>query len=345
MNKILKFSLVGIAALGAAYLAGPRPNFDPATTEPVVFTTELTGLDTAIAQYEGQFKLKPDNQARIVWADSTRKQKTPYSLVYIHGFSASWGEGNPVNLNLARQFGCNLYLTRNAGHGLDSPDAMQDLTPASYLASAERALAIGKTIGEKVIVIGTSMGGMLTLYLAEHHPEIAGLVLYSPCIAVADPRGKLITGPWGKTLLNQIQSDHHFHVKFPNPERIRYWYDQYHTNGLLTLQTVLDEHVSAETFGKIKQPVFLGYYYKDEDHQDHVVSVEAMLKMYDQLGTPANLKRKEAFPEAEDHVLTSNLTTKTWPAVQTSTVQFMQEVLKLPLAPTATPTLASIPKK
>ena len=35
--------------------------------------------------------------------------------------------------------------------------------------------------------------------------------------------------------------------------------------------------------------------------------VEAMLKMFDQLGTPENLKVKKAFPNASDHVITSYL--------------------------------------
>ena len=52
------------------------------------------------------------------------------------------------------------------------------------------------------------------------------------------------------------------------------------------------------TFERVKKPVFMGYYFKNEKFQDSVVSVEAMLKMFDQLGTPENLKVKKAFPEA-----------------------------------------------
>jgi len=39
----------------------------------------------------------------------------------------------------------------------------------------------------------------------------------------------------------------------------------------------------------------MGYYFKNEKFQDSVVSVEAMLKMFDQLGTPENLKVKRLF--------------------------------------------------
>lgn len=333
MKKV--FLIIGLLLLVIAvgYVAGPRPDAKlPTGTIPTV-TSDLTAIDAEVARYEANFKLKPNNAAHIVWADSTKKQKTPYSFVYIHGFSASWGEGSPVNTNIAKLFGSNLYLARTAGHGLDSPDAMVDLTPADYIESAERALAIGKTLGDKVIVIGTSMGGMLTLYLASRHPEIAGIVLYSPCIEVADPSAKLLTGPWGQQILDQVMPDKHVHNKDMAAVRKKYWYDQYHSNGIITLQTVLDKYATPETFAAVKQPAFLGYYYRDEEHQDPTVSVAAMLKMYDALGTPAGEKRKEVFPDADAHVIASDLTTKSWPAVQAATVKFLTDVMKVPLAP------------
>ena len=40
--------------------------------------------------------IKPDNQARIIWADSSKKEKTKIAFLYLHGFSASQAEGDPV---------------------------------------------------------------------------------------------------------------------------------------------------------------------------------------------------------------------------------------------------------
>ena len=37
---------------------------------------------------------------------------------------------------------------------------------------------------------------------------------------------------------------------------------------MLTLQQTMDAIVKPETFAKIKMPVFMAYYYKDEDNQD-----------------------------------------------------------------------------
>lgn len=346
MNKPLKITLIAVAALGAGYLSGPRPSLDPVVNKPVTrIVTSLADLDQTIARDERAAGLKPDNEARIVWADSTRKVKTPYSIVYIPGFGASWAEGDPVNRNIARTFGCNLYMARTAEHGLRSSDAMKTLTPATYAASAERALAIGKTIGEKVIVMGTSAGGMLTLFLAQQHPEIEGLILYSPCIATANPGLKLATRPWGKQLLDKIMGGEHVNITHYKPDRAQYWLTRYHTNGLITLQTMMDNYMTPEGFAKVKQPLFMGYYYKDDENQDKVVSVAAMLDMYEQLGTPASQKRKVAFPEAGEHVIASRFTSTDLAGVERETLKFIQEVLKLqPVRPT-TPTLASIPEK
>ena len=92
--------------------------------------------------------------------------------------------------------------------GISDPEAFEDLTPENFLAGAKRALAIGKAIGDSVIVIGTSAGGLLSVYLASTNPEIKGLVLYSPCMAVANSSMKLITGPWGKQILHSVMGEY-----------------------------------------------------------------------------------------------------------------------------------------
>ena len=336
MKRFLSITGLLLAVLGVGYLAGPTEHPKAVKDEPITLDPDLVKLEQSIAASERQVKLRPDNEARIVWADSSQKVKTPYSIVYIPGFSASWAEGDPVHKQIAVHFGCNLYLARTAEHGLNSPDVFKELTPANYAASAERALAIGKALGDKVVVMGTSAGGMLALYLAAHHPEIDGLILYSPCIAVANPALKLATRPWGKQILDQVFRGEHVLNAHYSGDRTKYWLTNYHTNGLITLQTMLDEFMTPEQFANVKQPVFMGYYYKDEEHQDKVVSVSAMLEMYDELGTPANKKEKQAFPEAGDHVIGSHFTSKDLTGVYRATEKFMENVLKMPAAPTAT---------
>jgi pimeloyl-ACP methyl ester carboxylesterase len=329
MLKVL-FWLIGvIAVLAIVYFAGPK--VDKATLDPTLPATvqDLPALEEEINRSEAAVKdMKPDNQARIVWADSSRKVKTPYSIVYIHGFGASWAEGDPVHKDLAKRYGANLYLARMHDAGISDPDAFDDLTPENFLAGAKRALAIGKVLGDSVIVIGTSAGGLLTVYLAATNPDLKGVVLYSPCIAVASPAMKLMTGPWGRQILHAAMGEHRQPTD-ADPELANFWLQSYSTNGLIALQQTIDAVARPEIFQRIKMPLFMGYYYKNEKEQDQTVSVKAMLDMFPQIGTPQALKVEKAFPESGDHVIGSHLRSKDVKGVYQATDQFFQEILHL----------------
>ncbi|CAG5073796.1 hypothetical protein DYBT9623_04926 [Dyadobacter sp. CECT 9623] len=337
MLKLLVSLIVIFVILGIAYYAGPKVPDARLTPVLPTITSDLAKLEQEIIQSEkGTALLKNDNEARIIWADSTKKEKTPYSIVYIHGFGASWAEGDPIHKDLAKKYGANLYLSRMHDAGISDPNAFDDLTPNNFLAGAKRALAIGKALGDSVIVIGTSAGGLLSVYLASTHPEIKGLVLYSPCMEVANPSLKLITGPWGKQILNQVMGEHNT-SKDTIPEHAQFWLQGYNSNGLVTLQQMMDVISRREVYERIKMPVFVGYYFKNDKEQDQVVSVAAIQKMFPQLGTPDNLKVEKAFPESGDHVIASRLRSKDVKGVYEATDQFfMEKLLMKPVAGTTT---------
>jgi len=90
--------------------------------------------------------------------------------------------------------------------------------------------------------------------------------------------------------------------------------------------------MKASVFEKVKQPLLLLYYYKDEEHQDHVVKVSAMKRMFRQLGTPDSLKRELAVPNAGEHVISSYIKSKDLVTVGADCDRFALEVLKIPYA-------------
>ena len=329
MLKIFIWIIAVLVVLAIVYFVGPKvPAAQLIPALPSV-TQDLTALDEEINRTELATKdLKRDNQARIVWADTSKKQKTPYSVVYIHGFGASWAEGEPIHRDLAKRYGANLYLARMHDAGISDSNAFEDLTPENFLENAKRALAIGKAIGDSVIVIGTSAGGLLTVYLASTNPDIKGVVLYSPCMAVASPAMKLMTGPWGRQILHTIMGEHRKPTD-EDPELANFWLQRYHTNGLITLQQTIDAVARPEIYEKIKMPLFMGYYYKNDKEQDQTVSVKAMLDMFPKIGTPDNLKVEKAFPESGDHVIGSYLRSKDVKGVYDATDKFFQEKLHL----------------
>jgi hypothetical protein len=66
-------------------------------------------------------------------------------------------------------------------------------------------------------------------------------------------------------------------------------------------------------------------------HQDSVVQVSVMLNMYDELGSPENLKRKMAMPNTGDHVIGSPIKSHDVDGVQKEIEKFMKEVLAIPV--------------
>ncbi len=328
MKKILKWTGIALLSLVVLYFVGPRADKAVLSPEMPKVASDLLQLEKDIQQSEAKFELKTDNEARIVWADSTKKQKTKYSIVYIHGFGASWAEGDPIHKQIAKKYGCNLYLARLHDAGIRDREAFDDLTPENFWEGAKQALAVAQQLGDSVIVMGCSAGGMLTVALASQHPEIKAIMLYSPCMAIYQNKLAPATGPWGRQILNAINGSAR-DISTYKPDRAKYWLTRYRSEGLVTLQQMMDVVAQPDIYAKIKMPVWLGYYYKDEENQDKVVSVEAMLTLFDQIGTPAALKQKVAFPESGDHVIASHFTSKDIVGVLRESDKFISEVLGL----------------
>jgi pimeloyl-ACP methyl ester carboxylesterase len=314
------------------YLIGPNPDRPVYSTNMPIVPDSLTTLEQFVQRNESAHHLKPDNEARIVWANDSIPQITNYSIVYLHGFSASQEEGAPVHRNIAREFGCNLYLSRLAEHGIDTSEQLLNLTADEYWESAKQALAIGKKIGRKLILMGTSTGGSLALQLAVTYPnDVAALILLSPNIAINDPFAWILNNPWGLQIARAVKHGKYIVSDDDRDIYRKYWNKPYRLEAAVALEEYLETSMTKENFKKVKQPVLLLYYYKDEMHQDRVVKVSAMLNMFDELGTPGNLKRKTVMPNTGDHVLASPIKSHDVDGVQTEIEKFMKEVLAIPV--------------
>ena len=321
--------VIGFDLLFLIYVLGPRVegvSMDVTLPE-LDFTVE--SIDAYLKEKEAQFPVKPNNESRVVWAN-TPGEKTAYAVVYLHGWSASSEEGNPVHRKIAEDLGANLYLPRLASHGLDVEDAMLELTADALIDSAKEALAIAQLLGERVVIIATSNGGALALHLARAVNNLDALVLYSPNIEIYDWTAKLLDDPWGLQLARLIKGSDFNEIEMPETRKA-YWYDKYRLESLPHLQAFVHYTMRPGTFRAVKAPVFLGYYYKNEEEQDKVVSVEAMLEMYNYLGTPDSLKQKVAFPNAGDHILASPLASKDAEDVYQASKTFLKEVAGLPI--------------
>lgn len=309
MIKKIGFVIIGlIGGLLLLYILGPKPDFEQVSLEPVQVKTSLEKIDEYITTLNtAEPTLKRDNGAQLYWADSIG-QKTDYVLLFLHGFSGTHHEANPMHKAFGERYGMNTYLHRIIDHGISDPDAFEDLTPNDLLNSAKEGLAIAKLLGDKVVIMSCSTGGTYAAYLAQNDEEISHLIFLSPNIALADPSAGLITGPWGESLMHALMGDHR-QIR-QTPEAAKYWQIEYHTDGILALQALIDQTMTEDVFESIEQPTFIGCYYKDENNQDFVVSVPAMRTFYDAIGTATEDKVFKEFPNAGNHVIGSPLKAK-----------------------------------
>lgn len=325
-RKPLLYIGTPILILVIVYFSGPqpaKPKFDK-TFSPIL--AEPAALEAFIAAKERMHVIKPDNEARIVWADSMKK-RTEYAVVYLHGFSASQMEGDPVHRRFAKEFGANLYLARLADHGIDTTETLMNFTADRFWNSAKDALAIGKAIGDKVILITCSTGGTVALMLAAEYPnDVHAMINMSPNIAINDPAAFLLNNPWGLQIARNVLGSK-YREWTPTGDRAKYWNNKYRIEALVQLEELVESSMNQSTFERVKQPCLTLYYYKDEEHQDPEVKVSAMLKMHEQLGTQPDLKQAIAMPEAGAHVLGSSLTSKDVEGVYKTMKKFAIEKL------------------
>jgi carboxylesterase len=96
----------------------------------------------------------------------------------LHGFTGNPQSMRGLALALA-DAGFTVEMPLLPGHGTE----VADLVPtrwADWSGAAEAAYLDLTARSDAVVVVGLSMGGLLALWLAEHHPEIAALSLVNP---------------------------------------------------------------------------------------------------------------------------------------------------------------------
>jgi esterase/lipase len=329
MKRVKRFFGILFMLVIVVYLLGPKPPKPELNKNLPSISASLANIENYIRKNDEGLTLKPDNGSRIFWANDSVRERTEYAVLYLHGFSASWYEGYPAHVNFARHFGFNLYIPRLASHGIETEDPLIDMTPDRLWESAKNALMVARSIGKKVIIMCTSTGGTLALKLAADFPEyVEGLILYSPNIRINNNASFMLSKPWGLQIGRKINGGKYrvTNEDFGSKE-CRYWNCKYRMEATVYLQQLVEVTMKKETYENVTAPVFLGYYFKDENNQDQTVKVGAMLKMFEQLGTSPDRKVKVAFPNAGDHVIGCELTSGSLDRVISETIKFGEEII------------------
>ncbi len=245
MKRAARALLVLFALLGLAFALAPREpvdreiSFNPAGLD--------GGIDLWLQTTEQQFSdIRPGAAKRVLWAGAP-ETRTDLAVVYIHGFSASAEEIRPVPDEVARALGANLYFTRLAGHGRGSA-AMAEPRAGDWIEDMAEAMEIGRRIGRRVLVIGTSTGGTLAA-LAATDPalsrDLAGVVLISPNFGVQNPLAFLLRLPFAR-LWAPLIAGRTLSFTPRNDLQARYWTTSYPSVAAFPMDALVQEALAAD---------------------------------------------------------------------------------------------------
>lgn len=238
--------LLPIVALLAVGLLGPRARVQEADARLAMVPppADLRALPAWLATGERDAGVTDTAvAARVVFAaGESAPARTAWSVVYLHGFSATRQETAPLAEDIARQLGANLFETRLRGHGLPG-DSLGHVTAGDWLRDARRALDIGRQLGDSVLVIGTSTGGTLGVWLAtQPAAERVGLhtlVLISPNFGPRDKAATVLTWPWAEVVLPYIMPSREWTPR--NEEQARFWTVRYPSRALFPMQALVQQ--------------------------------------------------------------------------------------------------------
>ena len=300
-KKFFGLLLIAIAAL---WLFGPR---EPIDANVIFEAASLNDdLDGYLAKSEARFgDLTEGIQKRIIWAGANGA-KTDLALVYLHGWGASSEEIRPVPDDVAAQFGANLYFTRLKGHGRPSNlMAMSEPTMNDWVQDIAEAIAIGRRIGERAVLLTTSTGGTLAVAAANDpalRDGITGIVFVSPNFGPTEPMAALANWPlaryWLPILVGEW-SEWEPH----NALQGKYWTTRRQIVAGLPMMALI-KYINGINLRDLDVPALFIY-----SEQDEVVSPALTAAAIDTWGGPKQVEKRIMTPEdsPNHHVIAGDI--------------------------------------
>ncbi len=166
-----------------------------------------------------------------------RGDPTPFALetneagpvcLLVHGLT-----GSPAEMRLLGEYlfahGISVYAPLLPGHGT-RPEDLNEVTRDDWLDEAERALSPLLQGGCPTFAMGLSLGALIAAELAARHPELAGLVLFSPAIKTVNKLAPL--APLLSRLIPMVPKGDECDLSDPDAERLLWHYDRWPTQGV-----------------------------------------------------------------------------------------------------------------
>ena len=289
--------------LVSVFLLGPVNDFGPDTpTQRAPAPTALNELDGWLANSEASMQdLRPGTAKGIVWAGEEKK-RTPWSVVYIHGFSASRMETAPVADEVAKALGANLFYTRLSGHGLPG-EAMGRASAQDWLADTLEAVRIGEALGDKVLVISCSTGATLSTWLGtgSEASKVSAHVFISPNFGLKNKLSELVNGHWGHQIARAVSGDSISYTP-TDPRESQAWTTSYPTQAIFPMLALVKK-VRDSDLSAFKTPVLVLF-----SAADQTVDPEQIKQAFARLGSPDKTLEAVIYSQSKgQHVLAGEI--------------------------------------
>ena len=301
MRRLVQVGSLVVVLFAAALFFIPSERVDRSGS----VTAELGDPDAYLAAREAAYgDITPGAEARIIWA-GTAGEPTPLSIVYLHGFSATSEEIRPVPDRVAAALGANLMFARLRGHGRDGA-ALADATSGQWVDDTAEALAIGRAIGDRVLVIGVSTGATLAA-IAATEPDMAervsGIVMISGNFRLANPGAVLLDAPgielWGEWIMGAERS-----FEPLNNGHEMFWTTRYPSRAVYSLAAAMRE-ARRRDYTQTEIPLLMVY-----AAEDQVISAEAVETIAESWGGAVTLAPQDLPEEGVDpfaHVIAGDI--------------------------------------
>jgi carboxylesterase len=178
----------------------------------------------------------------------------------MQGFTGTVGSIRYYAEHLAAK-GLSVEAPRLTGHGTRWQDANK-VRYTDWIRDAEQAYQLLASRCKQVFVTGLSMGGTLILHLAEHHPEVAGVIPVNAPVFMTDKRAPLLP-----VIKHLIASTPAIASDIMEPGVVEPAYDRTPTSGAHEMVKLLG--VTRRDLGLITQPLLVM-----RSIHDHVVPHE-----------------------------------------------------------------------
>lgn len=304
MRRLLFLLAVLIAAGAGFWLSDPGDRLPAQSAILPAFPPDLPLdlVDDWLTAREAVFPdLTPGTEKTVVWAGAPGT-RTPMALVYLHGFSASRAEIAPVPQNVAQALGANLFLTRLAGHGRPGA-ALGRATTQDWALDLDEAMGLGRVLGERVVLIGTSTGGSLAA-LAALDPDLrdglAGVVLIAPNFGLRDRMAALLDLPHARRWLPALAGAERGFTP-QNPDHARYWTTSYPTAALFPMRAIQRQAARAD-HARAGVPLLVLM-----AEGDRVVDPAATRRVLSRWGGPTRLELIAGTDDPQQHVIAGRI--------------------------------------